>query len=107
MADLHLNHFKMMLFKQANSHDWEQWLIPVHKQLFDELCRWIDTHLEETIGWQQLMKQSGLQYQTLQSLFYKYQSVTPMTWIRHRRETILKREERSGSTTLFGPDAHT
>ena len=76
----------MMLFKPANSRDWERWLMPVQKQLFEELCQWIDTHLAEPIGWQQLMAQSGLQYQTMQTLFYNYQSVTPMTWIRRRRE---------------------
>ena len=75
-----------MLFKPTSPQDWEQRLIPVQKQLFDELCQWIDTHLAETIGWQQLMAQSGLQYQTIESLFYKYQSLTPMTWIRRRRE---------------------
>jgi hypothetical protein len=32
------------------------------------------------------MAQSGLQYQTIQSLFYKYHSLTAMTWIRRRRE---------------------
>jgi AraC-like DNA-binding protein len=76
----------MMLFKPTSPQDWEQWLTPVQKQLFDELCGWIDTHLEDAIGWQQLMMQSGLQYQTIQSLFYKHQSLSPMTWIRRRRQ---------------------
>jgi len=53
---------------------------------FDELCQWIDAHIGEPIGWQQLMKQSGLDYQTIQALFFKYKSTTPMTWIRRRRE---------------------
>jgi AraC-like DNA-binding protein len=75
-----------MLFKPTSLQDWEQWLIPVQKQLFDELCQWIDVHLGEPIGWQQLMTQSGLQYQTIQSLFYKHHSLSPMTWIRRRRE---------------------
>ena len=102
MPDLHLKHSEMMLFKPASSHEWEQWLTPVQKQLFDELCQWIDAHLVETIGWQQLMKQSGLQYQTIQSLFHKYQSVTTMTWIRRRREGGLSRNNRFGSTTFLG-----
>ena len=63
-----------------------EWLAPVQKQLLDELCNWIDANLEETIGWHQLMAQSGLQYQTIQLLFFKYHSLTPMTWIRRRRE---------------------
>ena len=77
---------KMMLFEPIDYQEWEQWLTPVRKHLLDELCQWIDDHLEETIGWQQLLAQSGLQYQTIQSLFYKYHSLTPMTWIRRRRE---------------------
>ena len=87
-----------MLFKPTSPQDWEHWLAPVHKQLFDELCRWIDSHLEESIGWQQLMAQSGLQYHTIQSLFYKYQTITPMTWIRRRREIAQNAGGRRRST---------
>lgn len=88
---------KMMLFKPASYQDWEQWLAPVQKQLIDELCNWIDANLEETIGWHQLMAQSGLQYQTIQLLFFKYHSLTPMTWIRRRREL---RQEAEGRRRL-------
>ena len=49
---------------------------------------WIDGHIGEPIGWQQIMAQSGLDFQTLQMLFFRYKSTTPMTWIRHRREAI-------------------
>ncbi len=59
-----------------------------HEKQFDELCLWIDAHIEEPIGWQQIMAQSGLDFQTLQMLFFRYKSTTPMTWIRHRREAI-------------------
>ena len=59
-----------------------------HEKQFDELCLWIDAHIGEPIGWQQMMAQSGLDYQTLQMLFFRYKSTTPMTWIRHRREAI-------------------
>ncbi|MEI6601432.1 MAG: hypothetical protein WCN21_13205 [Comamonadaceae bacterium] len=56
------------------------------KKQFDELCVWIDAHVGEPIGWQQLMEQSGLDFQSLQTLFFQYESTTPMTWIRRRRE---------------------
>jgi AraC-like DNA-binding protein len=56
------------------------------RKQFDELCVWIDAHIGEPIGWQQLMEQSGLDFQSLQTLFYRYKSSTAMTWIRHRRE---------------------
>jgi methylphosphotriester-DNA--protein-cysteine methyltransferase len=56
------------------------------KQQLDDLCHWIDAHLGEQIGWQELLVQSGLEYQTLQTLFFKHLDTTPMTWIRQRRE---------------------
>jgi transcriptional regulator GlxA family with amidase domain len=56
------------------------------KRQFDELCVWIDAHIGEPMGWQQLMEQSGLDFQSLQALFFQYKSTTAMTWIRHRRE---------------------
>jgi len=55
------------------------------KKQFDELCVWIDAHLGEPIGWQQLMEQSRLDFQSLQTLFFYYKNTTPMTWIRRRR----------------------
>jgi transcriptional regulator GlxA family with amidase domain len=55
-------------------------------QQLDDLCRWIDAHLGEQIGWQELLVQSGLEYQALQTLFFKHLSTTPMAWIRQRRE---------------------
>ena len=57
---------------------------PEHK--LDDLCLWIENNLGESIGWQQLMTQSGLEFQTIQTLFFKYKNTTPMTWIRGRRE---------------------
>lgn len=67
-----------------------------HQKKFDELCQWIDAHIGEAIGWQQLMAQSGLDYQTIQALFFRHKSTTPMTWIRRRREaksSPLKRQD--------------
>jgi len=48
-----------------------------HEKQFDELCLWIDAHIEEPIGWQQIMAQSGLDFQTLQMLFFRYKAPRP------------------------------
>ncbi len=56
-----------------------------HRQTFEDLCAWIDAHLDEPLGWQELMAQSGLDHQTLNALFFKFLSTTPMAWIRKRR----------------------
>lgn len=57
------------------------------RQRFDAVCQWIDDHLDESIGWQTLIENSGLDYQALQSMFFQYESTTAMMWIRKRRET--------------------
>lgn len=56
------------------------------KDKFEELCAWIDGQIDAPLGWQELMLQSGLDHQTINALFFKYASTTPMTWIRRRRE---------------------
>jgi AraC-like DNA-binding protein len=53
---------------------------------FDELCQWIDLHLDEQLGWQELMAHTGWDYQTIQTLFYRHKCTTAMTWIRLRRQ---------------------
>ena len=55
----------------------------------ENLCAWIDEHIEQPIGWPELTLQSGLSYQALQSLFWRWKVTTLMTWIRQRR-TIAK-----------------
>jgi len=60
-----------------------------HQQTFDELCTWIEAHLHEPLGWQELMAHSGLDHQTLNALFHKFRSHTPMAWIRKQRELRL------------------
>lgn len=55
------------------------------KKTLDDLCLWIDLHLGEPLGWQQLLTQSGLDYQTIQALFCAYKNATPMDWVRSRR----------------------
>ena len=63
--------------------------INLPRQSFDDLCAWIDDHLEETIGWQQLFECSGLDHHALQAMFFKHAGTTPMTWIRGRRQARL------------------
>jgi hypothetical protein len=53
---------------------------------FDALCNWIDLHLDQPLGWQELMAQSGWDYQTIQTHFYRHKCTTAMTWIRLRRQ---------------------
>ena len=55
----------------------------------ENLCAWIDEHIEQPIRWPELTLQSGLSYQALQSLFWRWKVTTLMTWIRQRR-TIAK-----------------
>lgn len=57
-----------------------------------QLCIWIDAHIHESIGWSELMQQSGMDHQDLQNAFAKLHGTTPMTWIRRRREA-LKRQQ--------------
>lgn len=56
------------------------------REKFDDLCAWIESHLDESIGWQELMTQSGWDYQTIQTHFYRHKCTTAMTWIRLRRQ---------------------
>ncbi|MFM7699114.1 MAG: hypothetical protein ACKO69_06915 [Limnohabitans sp.] len=52
----------------------------------EDLCVWIDAHLKEPIGWTELMQVSGMDHQSLQNEFIRKKNMTPMTWIRKRRE---------------------
>lgn len=63
------------------------------KQALDSLCTWIETHLDEPLGWQQMMGESGLDFQTINLLFYRHKSTTPMTWIRRLREARASRPD--------------
>lgn len=67
-----------------------------------ELCIWIDAHIHESIGWSELMAQSGMDHQELQAAFAKHHFTTPMTWIRKRREE-LKRKAQNASVPVALP----
>ena len=53
-----------------------------------QVCDWIDEHIHEQIGWTELMQVSGWDHQALQSEFVRHKNMTPMTWIRKRREQL-------------------
>ena len=53
-----------------------------------QLCHWIEAHINETIGWADLTRQSGMDHKGLMASFNKYKATTPMTWIRERREQL-------------------
>jgi AraC-like DNA-binding protein len=58
-----------------------------HKSI-DDLCLWIDAHINQQINWIDLINESGLDHLTLQSEFSKNKLMTPMTWIRKRKEVL-------------------
>ena len=57
----------------------------------EELCSWIDAHIDQQINWIDLINVSGLDHLTLQSEFAKQKLMTPMTWIRKRKEALTGR----------------
>lgn len=72
-----------------------------NKEQFDELCAWIDEHIQEQIGWSELMHESGFDHLSIQSSFAKYKATTPMTYIRKRREDFKSVRNQSGTTVKF------
>jgi len=52
------------------------------------LCAWIDEHITESIGWADLVAQTGKNHKTLLASFAKHKATTPMTWIRQQRQTL-------------------
>lgn len=56
-----------------------------HKRKLKQLCAWIDAHLDQPIGWAELVAQSGMDHVELQRQFSTYLKTSPMQWIRNRR----------------------
>ncbi len=71
------------------------------EQQLEKLCAWIDLHIDESIGWPELTTQSGLDFHTIQYLFSRYKSTTPMTWIRNRRIEIYDKRKKSLSAVTY------
>ena len=72
-----------------------------NKEQFDELCTWIDEHIQEQIGWSEMMRESGFDHLSIQSSFAKYKATTPMTYIRKRRDDFKSVRNQSERTVQF------
>ena len=72
-----------------------------NKDQFEQLCAWIDDHIQEQIGWTELMQETGCDHLSIQSSFAKYKATTPMTYIRKRREDFKSVRNQSGSAVQF------
>ena len=71
------------------------------KDQFEQLCAWIDEHIQEQIGWSELIHESGFDHLSIQSSFAKYKSTTPMTYIRKRREDFKAIRNQNGPAVKF------
>jgi len=71
------------------------------KDQFEQLCTWIDEHIQGQIGWTELMHESGFDHLSIQSSFAKYRATTPMTYIRKRREDFKSVRNQSERTVQF------
>jgi len=61
-----------------------------NRRLLDELCFWIDSHIDTKFGIKELVEKTNLSISDLQYLFEKYKQTTPMTYIRHKRNIFNK-----------------
>ena len=71
------------------------------KDQFEQLCAWIDEHIQEQIGWSELIHESGFDHLSIQSSFAKYKATTPMTYIRKRREDFKAIRNQNGPAVKF------
>ena len=62
-------------------------------KLIDELCLWIDNNLDSVLGLNELVEKTMLSNTDIQYLFEKYKQITPMTYIRKKREQRDSREK--------------
>ena len=72
-----------------------------NKDQFEQLCACIDVHIQEQLGWSELMLDSGFDHLSIQSSFAKYKATTPMTYIRKRREDFKSVRNQSGAVVQF------
>ena len=71
------------------------------KDQFEQLCAWIDEHIQEQIGWSELIHESGFDHLSIHSSFAKYKATTPMTYIRKRREDFKAIRNQNGPAVKF------
>ena len=57
----------------------------IEERLVDQVRSWIDTHLDEDIGWDRLICISGVPAPRLQQMFQRCVRTTPMMYIRAQR----------------------
>ena len=71
------------------------------EQQLEKLCAWIESHIDESIGWPELTQQSGLDFNSIQYVFSRYKSTTPMTWIRNRRLELNETKKKSLNAVAY------
>ena len=57
-----------------------------NRRLVEDLCTWIESNLEVTLGLQTLVEYTNFSSTDIQYLFERYKQTTPMTYIRNRLE---------------------
>ncbi|MFM9990263.1 MAG: hypothetical protein ACKVOY_02405 [Burkholderiaceae bacterium] len=60
----------------------------ITQQKLENLLIWIDEHIQDPIGWTELVAHIGFDHRTIQNLFFKYKAMRPINWIRKRREEL-------------------
>lgn len=71
------------------------------EQQLEKLCAWIELHIDESIGWPELTQQSGMDFNSIQYIFSRYKSTTPMTWIRNRRLELNDSKKKSLNAVAY------
>ena len=78
---------------------------PESPQELAQLCHWIEEHIDQQIGWTDLVAQSGMDHTTLQKQFNLYFRTSPMQWIRSKRLERTQRQVSIMSAALPIPNA--
>ncbi len=60
------------------------------KRKAEEICVWVNAHLDDSIELKDLVEASGLSYFEILKIFSIYFRTTPMQWIRQQRELLGK-----------------
>lgn len=88
-----------------NFHSHQKALLEAAKaKQIDDLCQWIEFNCEQTIGWSQLIFQSGLQHKQLIELFKVHKKQTPMAFVRKVRLSKKIDANNTAQANLFESD---
>ncbi len=74
-----------------------------NKQELEAICAWINTHINEHIGWDELSRQSKRSHKDLIELFRQI-NTTPMAYIRYIKETVKLNESIKAKTSRIIDD---